>query len=172
MKPAVCLIGHGSRDPDATQEFLALVEMFQTHDPTRIVECGFLEFAQPIDPAGARPLRRARSHHVVVLPGMLMAAGHAKNDIPSEIHEARQRHPNVSFHYGRHLHLHPKIIELCRSGSRKPKHWPDRVIATTRCCWWSAAAAATPTRTPIFRSWRACSGKAWASGGRRLVTAA
>ena len=45
MKPAICLVGHGSRDPDATREFLRLVEMFQAHDPTRIVECGFLEFA-------------------------------------------------------------------------------------------------------------------------------
>jgi sirohydrochlorin cobaltochelatase len=44
---------------------------------------------------------------------MLMAAGHAKNDIPSEIQTARQRHPGVAFHYGRHLHLHAKIIELC-----------------------------------------------------------
>jgi sirohydrochlorin cobaltochelatase len=43
-----------------------------------------------------------------------MAAGHAKNDIPSEIHEARRRYPDVGFHYGRHLHLHPNIIELCR----------------------------------------------------------
>ncbi len=51
---------------------------------------------------------------ITVLPGMLMAAGHAKNDIPSEIHEARHRYPNVRFHYGRHLHLHAKVIELCR----------------------------------------------------------
>jgi sirohydrochlorin cobaltochelatase len=45
---------------------------------------------------------------------MLMAAGHAKNDIPSEIHDARLRHPNVRFHYGRHLHLHARVIELCQ----------------------------------------------------------
>ena len=51
---------------------------------------------------------------ITVLPGMLMAAGHAKNDIPSEIHEARRRYPDVQFHYGRHLHLHSKIIDLCR----------------------------------------------------------
>jgi sirohydrochlorin cobaltochelatase len=44
---------------------------------------------------------------------MLMAAGHAKNDIPSEVHEARRRYPGIAFHYGRHLHLHAKIIELC-----------------------------------------------------------
>jgi sirohydrochlorin cobaltochelatase len=45
---------------------------------------------------------------------MLMAAGHAKNDIPSEIHEARRKYPEIRFHYGRHLHLHAKVIELCK----------------------------------------------------------
>ena len=43
-----------------------------------------------------------------------MAAGHAKNDIPSEIHAARVRYPDVAFHYGRHLHLHPNVLELAR----------------------------------------------------------
>ncbi len=114
MKPAVCLVGHGSRDPDATREFIHLVEMFQQHDPERIVECGFLEFATPVIQAGLDRCVERGAERVIVLPGMLMAAGHAKNDIPSEIEEARARHPGVSFHYGRHLHLHSKVIELCR----------------------------------------------------------
>ena len=114
MKPAVCLVGHGSRDPAATQEFHALVDKFRERDPGGIVEAGFLEFAEPmIQPALDRCIDRG-AESVIVLPGMLMAAGHAKNDIPSEIHEARRRHPKVQFHYGRHLHLHPKIIQLCR----------------------------------------------------------
>jgi sirohydrochlorin cobaltochelatase len=112
MKPAVCLVGHGSRDPDATQEFLRLVERFQAHEPERIVECGFLEFAQPMIQDGLDRCVARGAKSVVVLPGMLMAAGHAKNDIPSEIHEARLRHPDVEFHYGRHLHLHSNIIRL------------------------------------------------------------
>jgi sirohydrochlorin cobaltochelatase len=114
MKPAVLLVGHGSRDADGTHEFEHLVEAFRAHDRERIVEYGFLEFAKPlIDTGIARCVERgARS--IAVLPGMLMAAGHAKNDIPSEIHEARRRYPNVAFHYGRHLHHHAKIMELCK----------------------------------------------------------
>jgi sirohydrochlorin cobaltochelatase len=114
MRPAVCLVGHGSRDPDATREFMHLVEKFQAHDPTRIVESGFLEFARPVIQDGFDRCVERGARTVAVLPGMLMAAGHAKNDIPSEIHEARRRHPGVEFHYGRHLHLHAKILQLCR----------------------------------------------------------
>lgn len=114
MKPAVLFVGHGSRDPEGTQEFCHLVEQFRAADAARIVEHGFLEFARPVitDAVDRCVGRGART--VAVLPGMLMAAGHAKNDIPSEIHEARHKYPDVQFHYGRHLHLHAKILELCR----------------------------------------------------------
>jgi sirohydrochlorin cobaltochelatase len=114
MQPALLLAGHGSRDPEGTREFLRLVELLRDHDPKRVIEGGFLEFARPIiTEAIDRCVARGAST-IAVLPGMLMAAGHAKNDIPSEIHEAQRRYPGVRFHYGRHLHLHPKIIELCR----------------------------------------------------------
>jgi sirohydrochlorin cobaltochelatase len=114
MQPAIFLVGHGSRDAEGTQEFLRLVDQFRLHDPQRVVECGFLEFAKPVIAEGVERCVERGARTIAVLPGMLMAAGHAKNDIPSEIHEARQRYPDVRFHYGRHLHLHSNIIELCR----------------------------------------------------------
>ena len=114
MEPAILIVGHGSRDGEGTDEFLRLVELFGAQDPTRIVECGFLEFAQPVIQEGVDRCVTRGAQVITVLPGMLMAAGHAKNDIPSEMHEAHQRYPQVAFHYGRHLHLHAKIIELCR----------------------------------------------------------
>jgi len=114
MKPAVLFVGHGSRDAEGTAEFLRIVDLFRAHDPERIVECGFLEFARPVIGEGVARCVERGARTVAVLPGMLMAAGHAKNDIPSEIHEARRRYPDVQFHYGRHLHLHTNIIDLSR----------------------------------------------------------
>jgi sirohydrochlorin cobaltochelatase len=113
MKPAILIVGHGSRDGEGTQEFLQLVELFETRDPSRIVECGFLEFARPTVQEGMDRCVARGAEVITVLPGVLTAAGHAKNDIPSEVHEACQRYPHIAFHHGRHLHLHPKIIELC-----------------------------------------------------------
>jgi sirohydrochlorin cobaltochelatase len=114
MKPAVLFVGHGSRDPEGTAEFLRIVDLFRASEPGRIVECGFLEFARPVIGDGVARCVERGARTVAVLPGMLMAAGHAKNDIPSEIHEARHRYPGVEFHYGRHLHLHPNVLQLCR----------------------------------------------------------
>lgn len=113
MKPAIMLVGHGSRDSQGTDEFQQLGEMFRRSDPERVVEWGFLEFAKPLIGEGIARCVERGARSITVLPGMLMAAGHAKNDIPSEIHEARQRYPGVDFQYARHLHLHANIVELC-----------------------------------------------------------
>jgi sirohydrochlorin cobaltochelatase len=114
MKPAILFVGHGSRDREGTEEFQRLVDLFRRAEPERIVECGFLEFATPVIGASIAACVERGAKTIAVLPGMLMAAGHAKNDIPSEIHAARLQYPQVDFHYGRHLHLHAKIIDLCR----------------------------------------------------------
>jgi sirohydrochlorin cobaltochelatase len=122
MQPALFLAGHGSRDPEGTQGFLKLVDLMRALAPQRIIECGFLEFARPVITEGIDRCVARGARTIAVLPGMLMAAGHAKNDIPSEIHEAQSRHPEVQFHYGRHLHLHAKIVELCRIRLEEAEH--------------------------------------------------
>jgi sirohydrochlorin cobaltochelatase len=69
----------------------------------------------------------------VVVPAMLMAAGHVKNDVPSEVHEARLRHPGVTFHMARALDIHPSLLELCHLRYReaiaaRPESPPDRTL--------------------------------------------
>ncbi len=114
MEAAILLVGHGSRDVEGTEEFTRLVDLFKRTERGRIVECGFLEFATPLIADGIADCVQRGAKTVIVLPGMLLAAGHAKNDIPAEIHDARLAHPGVAFHYGRHVHLHAKVIELAQ----------------------------------------------------------
>ncbi|GIF50551.1 hypothetical protein Afe04nite_50900 [Asanoa ferruginea] len=45
---------------------------------------------------------------------MLVAAGHAKGDIPASLAAERARHPGLSFAYGRPLGPHPGILALLR----------------------------------------------------------
>jgi sirohydrochlorin ferrochelatase len=49
---------------------------------------------------------------VVAVPLVLLGAGHLKNDGPAALARARRRHPSVSFHYARHLGLHPTILAV------------------------------------------------------------
>jgi len=130
---ATLFAGHGSRDPEGTEEFTRLVELYRKRQP-ELVDYGFLEFARPILGESIARCVSAGARDITVLPAMLMAAGHAKNDIPSEIHEARRRFPEVQFRYGRHLHLHSKIIDLCRlrieevERSAPPRPRPDTLL--------------------------------------------
>ncbi|HEV3167381.1 MAG TPA: sirohydrochlorin chelatase [Isosphaeraceae bacterium] len=114
MSDALLIAAHGSRDRAGVEEFWALASAWQEHRPDRLQAAGFLEFARPtiieaIDDLAARGARQ-----VAVVPAMLMAAGHVKNDVPSEIHEARLRHPQIAFHMARPLEIHAALLELCQ----------------------------------------------------------
>ena len=113
MTHALLIAGHGSRDPDGIQEFLGLAQHFRESRPDLPLEIAFLEFARPTIQEGIDHLVAGGAETIVVLPGVLMAAGHAKNDMASEVRRARQRHPNVKLHMGAALDIAPQLLQLC-----------------------------------------------------------
>ncbi len=113
MSHAILIAGHGSRDPDGVAEFLDLARHFRAYRPDIPSEIAFLEFARPTIQEGIDRLVRQGAETVVVIPGVLLAAGHAKNDMASEVRLARQRHPHVTIHMGRALDVTPQLLKLC-----------------------------------------------------------
>jgi len=113
MSHAILIAGHGSRDPDGVAEFLDLARQFRAYRPGVPLEIGFLEFARPTIQEGMDRLVRQGATTVVVLPGVLMAAGHAKNDMASEVRRVRQRYPHLTIHMGRALDVMPQLLKLC-----------------------------------------------------------
>lgn len=110
---AVCLIGHGTRDPEGIDEFLNFSAKLKEREPERIIEHGFLEFAQPtIDEAVFNCVQRG-AKNIVVLPGLLIMANHAKKDIPGKVLEMRRKYPSLNIQHGRPLDFHPKILKVC-----------------------------------------------------------
>jgi sirohydrochlorin ferrochelatase/(2Fe-2S) ferredoxin len=110
-RAALVIVGHGSRDPAANAEFEALVAAFAARDPSRDVSHGYLELAEP---ALAETLARAgeRARNVLVLPLILFAAGHVKNDLPLALAAARRSSSSVSFLAARPLGVHPLLTAL------------------------------------------------------------
>lgn len=106
----VMLCGHGSRDEDAVAEFAVLAEHLKRRMPDYPVEYGYLEFAHPIIREGLDRLRTQGVTRVLAVPGMLFAAGHAKNDIPSVLNTYAAHHPGFRVDYGRDLGLDPKML--------------------------------------------------------------
>ncbi len=110
-KIGVMVCGHGSRDEDAVREFQSVADGIRARLPHYQVESGFLEFAQPIIRDGLDKLRDAGHDQVLAVPGMLFAAGHAKNDIPSVLATYEAKHPAMQIHYGRELAIDAKMLQ-------------------------------------------------------------
>jgi sirohydrochlorin cobaltochelatase len=108
-KTGVMLCGHGSRDEDAVQEFAVLARHLKQRFPGQPVEFGYLEFATPIIRDGLDRLRADGVGKVLAVPGMLFAAGHAKNDIPSVLNTYAAKH-GIAIDYGKELGIDPKMM--------------------------------------------------------------
>lgn len=106
------LAGHGSRDPRAAREFGALLDRLRAKPGAPPVTGGFLELCSPPLTAAVRDLVADGHRHLVAVPLVLVAASHAKGDVPAALHRESRRHPGIAFRYGRPLGPHPTLLRL------------------------------------------------------------
>lgn len=106
----IMICGHGSRSVAAVEEFHTLARHLRERFPERDVESGFLEFARPVILDGLEALKARGARRIVCLPGMLFAAGHVKNDLPSEINAFAGENPQIAVTFGRELAIDPKLL--------------------------------------------------------------
>ena len=106
------LVGHGSRCHLGAVEMQALGDRVSAGASEVAVEVGFLELNDP--PAGVAVDRLVDRgcKRIAVLPLVLLGAGHAKNDSPAVVLEARDRHPRVDFRFGSPLGVARELVEL------------------------------------------------------------
>lgn len=110
MKTGVMICGHGSRSQAAVDEFAVLAEKLPALLPADwMVDYGYLEFANPVIRDGLDRLREAGCERILAVPGMLFAAMHAKNDIPTVLNTYAAKH-GITVSYGRELGVDPKMI--------------------------------------------------------------
>ena len=126
----VMVCGHGSRDTGAVEEFQAVAKGLKERLPQYETDWGFLEFATPVIRTGLDALREKGIRKVLAVPGMLFAAGHAKNDIPSVLNAYQAQNPGLSISYARELGIDLKLIRaagdrveeaLQKAGDRIPR---------------------------------------------------
>lgn len=133
----VMLCGHGSRNQRAVGEFAVLAERLRERLPGVPVEYGYLEFANPVIHLGLDRLRQQGVTRVLAVPGMLFAAGHAKNDIPSVLNTYAAMH-KVEITYGRELGVDLKMLRA--AGDRVAEAVDAASPSPSRAAWASAGA--------------------------------
>ncbi|MHA3914787.1 sirohydrochlorin chelatase [Halovulum sp. GXIMD14793] len=105
----IMICGHGSRSQAAVDEFAVLAQKLPAHFPDIPVEYGYLEFANPVIRDGLDKLREQGCDDILAVPGMLFAAMHAKNDIPTVLNTYAAKH-GVQVRFGRELGVDSRMI--------------------------------------------------------------
>ncbi len=130
-RTGVMICGHGSRDPKAVAEFATLARQLSGRFGDWPVDYGYLEFARPVIRDGLDALAAKGCTDILAVPGMLFAAGHAKNDIPSVLNTYQAGRPGLTIRYGRELGIDLRMVRaagervreaLDRTGGDVPVH--------------------------------------------------
>jgi sirohydrochlorin cobaltochelatase len=124
----VLICGHGSRNRQAVGEFAQLAEGLRAKLPGVPVEYGYLEFARPILRDGLESLQAQGVKRVLAVPGMLFAAGHAKNDIPSVLNTFSAE-SGLRIDYGRELGVDLSMIQAAGARIREALDASDAAVA-------------------------------------------
>ncbi len=118
---ALLLIAHGSRRLASNEEVRALTRVMEQnsdHDYT-IIECAFLELAEPSIPDGVNACVAKGAKTVTVLPYFLSAGRHVATDIPEELQKSQTQHPQVEIKMAPYLGSAKEISNILISLSKQ-----------------------------------------------------
>ncbi|MBY0549439.1 MAG: precorrin-8X methylmutase [Candidatus Obscuribacterales bacterium] len=130
---SIVLAGHGSRDKDGVREFEELVALMKTSTATPI-STGYLEFAKPTITEAVQERIDSGSTSIVVVPALLAAATHAKNDMPSELLLLRESFPQANIKFAAPMDLHASLLDLCRRRIIEAESASQRIVARKDTC--------------------------------------
>ncbi|MBC7268660.1 MAG: sirohydrochlorin chelatase [Streptomyces sp.] len=110
--PALLIAGHGTRDDAGAEAFRDFVRELGRRHPELPVAGGFIELSPPPLGEAVTELVESGVRRFAAVPLMLVSAGHAKGDIPAALAREKERHPGISYSYGRPLGPHPALLSV------------------------------------------------------------
>jgi sirohydrochlorin cobaltochelatase len=110
--PALLLVGHGTRDDAGAEAFRDFVAQLRGRLDGTPVGGGFIELSPPPLADAVTELVGEGVRRFAAVPLVLVSAGHAKGDIPAALAREKERHPGISFRYGRPLGPHPALLSV------------------------------------------------------------
>lgn len=121
------IAGHGTADAEGAAQFRQFVKRVAGRVEVPVAG-GFIELSPPPLAEAVAELVAGGARRLAAVPLMLVAAGHAKGDIPAALARERLRHPGLSTVYGRPLGPHPAILSLVRERLAEAGAGPDSTV--------------------------------------------
>lgn len=115
-RTGLLIVGHGTRSERGRAEFTELAHLVAGLTRQTPVAACYLELAEPTIAGGIAELAALGVQRIVVLPLLLFAAGHAKEDIPAAVSAVARQFPHIDFTFAAHLGCHERLLRL--SGER------------------------------------------------------
>ncbi|WKB34630.1 sirohydrochlorin chelatase [Terrilactibacillus sp. S3-3] len=108
----VLYVGHGSRMKEGVLQVNQFLDACMADTDVPIQHMCYLEIARPTIEEGIDRCVRDGANVILIQPVLLLSAGHAKRDIPTEIEKARRKYPGVRFLYGRPFGVDEWIVNI------------------------------------------------------------
>ncbi len=109
---AVLLIAHGSRQPAANGDLVALARRLEASGAHPIVEPCFLELAEPDIATGARRCLERGAKRVLMIPYFLSAGVHLLRDLTAARDQLAREHARAEFRLAAPLGPHELLDQL------------------------------------------------------------
>ena len=110
---ALLIIAHGSRNTESIREVQDLTDRLKNATANfDLVECAFLEMAEPDISAGLSSLIEKGSKEIVILPYFLAKGNHVIRDVPDEISSVQRLHPDIEIRLLPHIGKSPGMADL------------------------------------------------------------
>ena len=111
MSTALIILGHGSRNPAATEQFHDLVAQLRARGQERVYPA-FMELAAPSLADAVGEAVAAGVDEIVVQPCFLFDGNHIRRDIPEMLAGFASGHPAVAFRFGRPLGPDARVADI------------------------------------------------------------
>jgi sirohydrochlorin cobaltochelatase len=111
MKSAVLLFAHGARSAVWARPFEVIAQRVAQERPGQIVRLAFLELMQPGLLESAHEVVAQGCRRVHVIPLVLGAGNHVREDLPRLVDGLRQAHPDVAWLLSPPIGEIPEVID-------------------------------------------------------------
>lgn len=108
---AILYVAHGTRLQAGVDEAKKFIQKQIEKIDVPIQMISFIELQRPFVKEGIEQCILRGATHIVIIPILLLEAGHAKHDLPQSIELAKKKYPHIAFSYGRPFGVHTSIID-------------------------------------------------------------
>ncbi|MED1674917.1 sirohydrochlorin chelatase [Pallidibacillus thermolactis] len=108
----ILYVFHGSRIPEAIDANVSFFQLVKEQIEVPLQEMCFLELAEPDISQGIERLVNQGGANILIVPVLLLSAGHYYKDIPEKIIEVQEKYPEIVFRYGKPLGVQERILDV------------------------------------------------------------